>query len=329
MATSMKFPFVDVTLGPEWRGGNEDLLLLSKFHWVDELSLQGGLFSDASLSVIERVKGPSALRLSDTKTSPEGLGRFLQTKANSISVLDINGPEFDDACLRYLDGMKFLKWLIIGPDCRVTDDGVRDLGKLEELLFLQINARGVTGKHLKALIGLVNLHGLILADTAVHDDVVADLGQNVRLNYLDLSRTEVSGESFEHLACLADLNTLILDETPISDVGLANLRSLPTLEALSLDGTLVGDRHMKIIGCLPHATTISMNNTSVTAAGIGELRNIKSLLTATDGTGNTYIFQKRWASLHGQEVLLKTEGELFLWTETVPQPITKQFLRDD
>lgn len=325
--TAWKGQYVDIALGQDWSGCNEDLVLLSRLKRVDELSLQGEAFDESSLPFLQQARGLQVLHLSHTKLTGQAIGRLVQDNVDSLRVLDMNGPECDDACLAHLTSTK-LRWLSIGPECQISDNALRDVGKLDGLLFLRISVAAVAGEQLGALRGLANLRGLILAGTSVSDAAMPHLKHLTALEYLDLSSTHVLGDDLWHLTSLEHLNTLLLNKTSITRTGLRHLATLPTLEAVSLDGTLLGDEDVELLSNLSHATTISMDDTSVTADGIGVLRRINSLLTATDGDGNTYVFRKNWASLRAGELYAQKQGQLFLWTNSAPQPITEELIRE-
>lgn len=124
---------------------------------------------------------------------------------------------------------------------KVTDAGLKQLGRLKSLQILYLNRSNISDAGLKHLIGLTKLRKLYLGEAKVSDVGLTGFKGLTSLEYLHLGTTKVTGAGLEHLQGLANLRILHLFNTQVTDDGLTHLRGLSTLQALSLGETDVTD----------------------------------------------------------------------------------------
>ncbi len=121
----------------------------------------------------------------------------------------------------------------------ITDDTLRHVQGLDNLLILDLRATRVTDEGLAYLRGLDRLTVLYLGGTGVTDDGLAHLAEISSLVELHLNATHVTDRGLAHLADLTNLTHVYLNGTKITDEGLQPLARLTRLRRLALDDTPV------------------------------------------------------------------------------------------
>jgi Leucine-rich repeat (LRR) protein len=152
-----------------------------------------------------------------------------------------------DRDLVYIKDLSSLRTLSIGgPD--VSDDGLRNLAGLTDLLALRLNFTNCTDEGLSHIEKLIHLHSLSLMGTRVTDAGLEHLKGLVNLKWLTLRQTRVTDAGLEHLKKLPDLAFLDLAQTRITDAGLKRLGELTQLHMLDVSGNQITDTGMMYLG---------------------------------------------------------------------------------
>jgi hypothetical protein len=196
--------------------------------------------------------------------------------------LEFLGPVSDEN-LRHLAGLRNLLSLKLNRS-PVTDAGLRHLAGLTSLRILELSGLPVTAAGVRHLAGLAGLCELHLGWTQADDERVEALSGLPRLARLDLSGCPVTDRCLEHLTRLATLRTLSLSGTKIQGAGLALLERLGDLESLALDQLPVTDREASCLARLGKLQSLSLHGTRVGDRGAGWLAGLPNLewLTLSD-----------------------------------------------
>jgi hypothetical protein len=193
--------------------------------------------------------------------------------------LEFLGDVSDDD-LRHLASLHNLLSLKLNHR-QVTDAGLRHLAGLTSLCVLELRGLPVTGAGVKHLAGLVNLSELHLWETQVDDagaEVIAGLPE---LTVLDLNGCPVTDHCLEHLTRLTTLQTLTLSGTKIEGEGLALLGRLGNLESLNLNLLPITDREAFSLARLGKLQSLSLHGTKVGDQGAGWLAALPNLCWLT------------------------------------------------
>ena len=113
----------------------------------------------------------------------------------------------------------------------LTDDGLRHVAALRNVVRLNLRDTQITGAGLAYIKSLTSLRRLHLERTGIGDDGTEHLATLVNLEYLNLYGTKITDKTLEHLASLKKLKSLYVWETGVTDEGVARLQAaLPDLK---------------------------------------------------------------------------------------------------
>lgn len=208
--------------------------------------------------------------------------------------LEFLGPVTDEQ-LRHLAGLHNILTLRIRHG-QVTDEGMKYLAGLNNLRVLDLSGQPITGKGVRRLGGLARLETLHLGWTQTDDEGLETLGRLSQLTDLDLSSCPVTDRGINALAGLANLRTLELRGTQILGPGLAALARLTSLRRLSLDCLPITDEHVAVLAALPVLHTLSLRQSRVGNSGAGWLCKLPQL--ASVDLGGTPVTEAIFPSLH-------------------------------
>ncbi|MGH7199914.1 MAG: leucine-rich repeat domain-containing protein [Planctomycetaceae bacterium] len=107
----------------------------------------------------------------------------------------------------------------------IGDEGVRELYRLEHLVYLDLSSTGVTDEGLASVAQIEGLQYLFLAETAVTDAGLAHLRPLRQLIVLNLDHTAVTDAGMDELSHLEQLAQLHVSNTGVTDTGLATLQA--------------------------------------------------------------------------------------------------------
>ena len=226
---------------------------------------------------------------------------------------------------------------------KVTDRGLKTVGKLAGLSHLELDAAEISDAGLEHLTALP-IEWLSVSGTHVTDAGLAHLTKLKRLATLQAGRrpvpsfavvntpqgmesrpnippdqnaeTQVTDAGLKHLATIVTLRSLDLRGANISDDGLKQLRSaLVKLKSLSLEGTPITDAGVAHLAALDWARIAGLEATKLTDAGlvtIGKLPNLEMLTLNKTAITNAGLPQltslKKLATLWLNETQVNREG---------------------
>lgn len=138
-----------------------------------------------------------------------------------------------DRGMRHIGALRGLTWLDL-PWSYVTDEGLRHLRDLQRLERLHIGGL-FTGPGLRHLAGLTGIWDLDLDDSPLCGRYLGPLARLPRLISLGLRRTQVDDEGLRrHVSRMTSLRYLCLDGAPVTPRGLRHVAGLPHLVYLWL-----------------------------------------------------------------------------------------------
>ena len=105
---------------------------------------------------------------------------------------------------------------------------------LARVTFISVSFKGITDVGLKELVKLQNLEMLFLYDAQITDAGLKDVAKLQNLEELQLNGTQITDAGLKEVAKLQKLKKLYLLDTKITDAGLKELTKLQQLERLDL-----------------------------------------------------------------------------------------------
>lgn len=260
---------------------------------------------DDMIEPITRLTGLRELGLCSVRVSPGGLALL----AELPHVEELSTPMgLSDAGMAEIVKMQSLKRLNVSRD-RLTDAGLRSLGKLTSLEVLELFGNpGITDDGLKALTNLRLLRHLRLGrEVSFTDRGMAHLASLPSLKVLWLDTPNVTDEGLRYLApsrslerlymywldTITDRGIVYLKDMPrlrklnvgharLTDAGLAHFAAFKNLDYLCLPGgfTDTGISHLANINHLKHLRVNCYSNSPLTdnaLATIGKLNELREL----------------------------------------------------
>ena len=122
---------------------------------------------------------------------------------------------------------------------QITDAGLKDLAKLQNLTSLMLNGTKTSDEGLKEVAKLQQLEQLYLSNTRITDAGLKDVAKMQKLTILHLVNTKITDEGLKEVAKLQELEWLFLDGTQTTDEGLKEMAKLQKLERLDLFSTKI------------------------------------------------------------------------------------------
>jgi len=188
--------------------------------------------------------------------------------------LEFFGPVTDDD-LRHLAGLENILCLRMSNG-KVTDVGLHHLSGLKSLRVLEIRELPVTARE-GQLAGLNNLCELHVSGTQLNDEALQHLSGLTELTTVDFSRCPVTDRGLAHLAALTKLQYLDLSATQVAGHGLAVLEPLKNLEDLRLNDLPIADREASCLGRFGNLRSLSLYHTHVGDQGANWLAALTGL----------------------------------------------------
>ncbi|MBZ0189556.1 MAG: hypothetical protein K8F91_25140 [Candidatus Obscuribacterales bacterium] len=233
--------------------------------------------TDSDRQVIAEVrKAPNAEKIvfdyyEMTDDSLAYLASMKQLKTLSLSFTRIS-----DKGLAHLTGLPLLDLSLV--ETAVTDQGLKELGKINSLRFLDLSATDITDRGLPYLRPLSSLSDIHLTATHITDNGIKELLHHPHLWKVVLINTFVTDASMPDLAKLENLTNLSLDGTEISSKGLACLSKSASLVKLSLENCKISDEDIAIlVEGLANLTSLNLSGTQVSDRGVNTLAQLKDL----------------------------------------------------
>jgi uncharacterized protein (TIGR03067 family) len=238
-------------------------------YWVQIISTGVGVathdfaenFDDAAMDDVEIIgRGANVqLHLRRTSVTVAGLARLVS--AGRIDMLELTGPNIDNAMVKILPKLPLQGHLGLSSDL-LTNSGIQPVSECRELTDISLGGKLLTDACLEHLTGLPKMQGVSLGKNFTRA-VFAILARLARLTSLDVSAVTVDisdltqvpklrtlslqGRKYNDEAAftIADtfksLEEAYLCDTSITNAGVQHLSRLGTLKILTLDNSLIDD----------------------------------------------------------------------------------------
>src|SRR5579862_4471403 len=154
---------------------------------------------------------------------------------------------------------------------RVTDRGLKQLGKLKSLVKLHLYSPQTTDASMKVLGPLVGLMELYIGRNKITDAGLKQVGELKNLTVLHVESTEITDAGLQEIGKLRKMFELNVSGTRITDAGLSELEDLDDLGELDLSQTRITDAGLKQIRRHAKMFKLWINDTQITDAGLKEL----------------------------------------------------------
>jgi hypothetical protein len=224
------------------------LASLAKLPRLESLSVTNFKFDARGIGGLRDCKTLKCLTLLRTEVGDEGVAevgritslRMLELYGNNITdkgiaslgdlhdlvELDVGDSSFSGVGFGELKNAKKLKLLHLGRE--ITDEGLREIGRLTSLRRLAFRSDKVTDAGAKDLRNLTALQHLTLTTAKLTDAGLEQLAPLTKLRYLDVEGTRVTDAGLKHLHGMKDLTFFQRGGTGITDAGVAELKKVLT-----------------------------------------------------------------------------------------------------
>ncbi len=282
--------------------GDRALRFLEEWKWIEELSLEGGGFTDEIFPQLERF---DTLRRLTIRSAPRvtaktaaclarmhnlqsiclahcgvtDIGAATLSELRHVTQLDLSSTLIKDAGLARLAGMHSLRSLKI-DQCRFTDAGLQEILKLRKIELLSLSGTPVTDAGIASLCDLGELESLDLSRLEITGKGFERFFQLRKLTRLNLSATKVTDSGVGHLSEVRSLRFLDIRKTEVTATGVASLAPLHELERLDfLSSTLpsFAEAVQSVVKNWPRLETLEITGPEVQAEQIESLTDLHKL----------------------------------------------------
>ena len=228
---------------------DQNIQRLAGLRYLKQIYIQGHSFTDAGIAVLETMPKLSHLQLA--VPANDGL---------------------TDKALPSLRRIPRLRALDLSKNRAITVDGIREFGRHDELVSINLNWMGITDDVATVIAEqFPNLTMLSVVDSTIGD---AGLEQIAKLKKLQTLHVHV-----QHLYDYAEGSKRAGER--VTDRGILAIATLPELENLGVSGIRITNKELEILKQLPRLKSLALSFTSVSDAGVKTLIEMKSL-TAVD-----------------------------------------------
>ncbi|MSR58181.1 MAG: hypothetical protein EXS05_10955 [Planctomycetaceae bacterium] len=290
---------------PKWLNNVFDhhdvTMALERAQMVD---LEGSRIDDNDILLLRNLPDVRFFSARDTNISDRGVSRLISCSTRWNSLWFDGSRRISDASLASLASCDALSVLTLN-DTSVTDAGIVQIRKLNEIKSLRLDRTRVTGACIKSLSHLPQLEYLTLCDVPIDDDDLAALVSFPALWKIALDDTLITDRGMESIANMprlrsvevcgtkitdAGVETLVkgpalwwlkVSRTVITDSGLESIGKQVELIAVGLAGTRISDVGLASIAALPRLADVDVSDTELTDAALEHLDKIKNLQVLT------------------------------------------------
>ncbi|WP_088253193.1 leucine-rich repeat domain-containing protein [Fimbriiglobus ruber] len=158
----------------------------------------------------------------------------------------------------------------------ITDGGLKELVKFQNLQSLDVFGRNITDVGAKEITRLKNLERLDLSCAKVTAVGLKELAKLQSITRLSLSQMDVTEEMLKEVAEFKNLTRfgLSFNESEVTIAGMKHIAKLEKLEKLDFFNVNVSDAGARKLGPLKNLKDLDFLNTKVTKAGAEELHKL-------------------------------------------------------
>ncbi len=236
--------------------GNEltqAIALATKIDSLEEVSLSGEAVTDSVVEPILQVTSIVRLRLPQTQITDGTLAKLAE--GGRLKLLDLTDVT------------------------TISDQGFLSIGKMPNLVELNLMNTPVTDESISLLSDLKALRKLRLRGTQISGENVTAFA-SMPIVDLELSETNFGNAGMAAIAKMPKLEKLNLWLTKIDDKGLAELQGKTSLTLLNLDNVAgVTDQSIPLIVGLQNLELLHLGGTGVTESAVPQLKTLSKLKT--------------------------------------------------
>ena len=160
----------------------------------------------------------------------------------------------------------------------LTDEGLKEIAKLQQLTGLSLYYTKITDAGLKDVAKMKQLEYLGLASTQITDAGLKEVAKLRKLTELEFLAEQITDAGLKELAKMKQLTFLDLaDCKQITDAGLKELAKMQKLRGLSLEGTKITDAGLKELAKLKQLEYLGLTNNKITDVGLAEVTKLRKL----------------------------------------------------
>jgi len=266
---------------------------------VESLYLGNNQLSPEKLSLIAEFPNLKFLAIKYEPLNQEQLQSL--ENAKRLEELSLDACSLDDAAVRGLERLSFIKRLALNNNC-LGNEGMKSIGKLaalEELSVpglqpdLSIAARiefrlkrdrdakyhfnEIDDRGLAELNALTKLSVLEISGNPIVGSGFANWSNPKSLKKLILSGTQLSDKHAENLKQFQEIEFLSLVKTPLTMNGYEKFLPLKKISALDLGETKVDDRIFEMAVEMPNLKELSLSKTDVSMKAHQEFREHRKI----------------------------------------------------
>lgn len=238
-----------------------------------------------------------------------------------LKILTLNSSDITDAGVAHLSLNDSIESLGLGEaqfGCELTDEGMKSIGKMDQLTWLVLSGNPITGEGLKELKRLESLESLSMDGTSVTDKELGYLQPLASLKDLRFypgNGRRLGDEAAIQLSTLSNLERLTT-RWQLTDVGYAHLANLQKLQSLAVKGdleesTIEAICRMEGLETLSFQGRDSIKGTHL--AELSKLRNLSTLSFSSRGIApDAFIHLGKLKKLTGLNVMILGENSVLL-----------------
>ncbi len=183
---------------------------------LEVLGLNDTRVTDAGIEKLAGLTSLQEIHLVRTRTGDRSLEIF--SALPNVATLRLRDTQLSDAGLEYLARIKGLERLDLSENSSpgITDAGMQSVGRMENLVELNLWTTQVSDEGIHSLVNLGNLRWLNLDKTLVTDAACQTLAQMPQLEWLHLGSNNLTDAAVQPLLKLPNLRYLNLKQTGIS-----------------------------------------------------------------------------------------------------------------
>lgn len=208
------------------------------------------LTTDATGSeVVDYLK--TAEKLKYLKISGESIDKIDLEKLKhlkNLTHIDLSGTRINDSSIENLNILfPKLEYLNLSSRKGVTDKSLESIGKLDQLIYLNLFSCDISSEIFRKTIKLTNLRFLLLGETTITDIKTGEIDQFSKLTYLNLSRTKICDDTLKELVKLKKLQHLVISETHVKGENFGLFSKLTHLTSLSLGESQITKKSIELL----------------------------------------------------------------------------------
>lgn len=179
---------------------------------------------------------------------------------------------FTSNCLETIKSLPRLRCLRLG-ETNVDDDGLKIIGQMSALEYLDLEETRITVKGLQQLRNLVALKDLNLDGIKLNDEKCSFLESMESLEKIDLTKTGTGNSVLATLASVPRLTTLRILGMEIDGRSLSSLSKLQNLRSLDLSGNTLGHEDISRLLLFTNLVRLNIDHSPISDSDIQRIRD--------------------------------------------------------